>query len=335
MKLPVRDPAALPPLQQQWVDALLGGTIPGEPRATCQTCPQIEERDGHRPFDPRTKCCTYMPALYNFLAGRILDEKDASAVPGRDTVEARIDKGDAVTPLGLLATSEYVEAYAKDQTFGHAYQLRCPHYLADQGGLCGVWKHREGTCSTWFCKHVRGSVAFDFWRRGMTPLFRAAERALAGWCAKELGADEHEWGRFAGQPRELYREAARLVAPLGWRQVVEIGGDEVATLAGETQTYFIELQKEAAVPLRPRVQPYDLQSSDERSATLTTYTPFDPVEVPARLLAELHRFNGRPRAEVLRELQKLGAAPDEELLVKLADWRVIAEDTAPALQPRD
>ncbi len=342
MKLPVREPARLPPLQQAWMDELLAGeAIPGEPRATCSQCPQVPQpgdadADLEARFDPRTKCCTYMPALYNFLAGRVLDEPDAASVPGRDTMEARIDAGHAVTPLGLLATPEYVEAYGKEHSFGRAYDLRCPHYLAGQGGLCGVWKHREGTCSTWFCKHVRGAVAFDFWRRGMTPLLRAAERALAVWCAEELGATQHEWGPYQGRPRDLYRAAAKLVEGLSWGEVEAIGGDEVAALARETQDHFRALQDGArALPERPRVSHYDVQDDDGARALLTTYTPYDALEIPTRLLRELHRFDGRPRAEVVDELKSLGVLPRPELLHQLADWRIIVESGAERVLQND
>jgi hypothetical protein len=338
VKLPLAPPARLPPLQQRWMDELLKAPIPGEPRSTCSTCPQIaaeQEERGLRRFDERTKCCTYMPAIYNFLAGRVLDEPDAGAVPGRDTLEARIDKGEAVTPLGLLATQEYVAAYSADEKFGHDYELRCPHYLREQNGACGVWKHREGTCSTWFCKHVRGAVAFDFWRRGMTPLLRAAERALAAWCAEQLGASEQNWGPFEGKPRELYRQSARLVENLPWSDVVQIGGEEVHKLAEDTRGYFAQLAGDVELPSKPHVAPYEIHEDDGKVATLITYTPFDPLEIPSALLRELHRFDGRPRGEVVRELKSAGVALPTELMRQLADWRVLVDEGEDAPVPSD
>src|SRR5436190_17528101 len=98
-------PAALPTLQAAWLDQFLGGPLPAETNATCDTCAMLVDKkeegpEGHG-FNPETKCCTYLPRLWNFLVGGVLDDPHADAVKGRSTVEARIDRGVAVTPLGL------------------------------------------------------------------------------------------------------------------------------------------------------------------------------------------------------------------------------------------
>ena len=325
MKLDVVAPPKLPALQQSWMDELLEGPLPAEPRSTCSECPQTEVEEDELKFDPRTKCCTYMPAVYNYFAGRILLDDDPEVAKGRATVEARIDGGAAVTPLGLLATQEYVETYSDDKKFGRDYDLRCPHYLREEGGLCGVWRHREGTCATWYCRHVRGAVAFDFWRRGLSPLLRAAERKLAEWCAGQLGCSEHDWGHFAGRPRQLYLETAHLVPALRWAEVESIGGDEVAELAAETRGYYKTLLSAYQPPARPRLQAFELQSDDGSTAHLATYTPYDPLSLPSKLFADLHRFDGRPRAEVIKELKSRGHKVDDQLIQRLADWRLIAD----------
>ena len=324
LKLDVVSHGPLPALQQAWMDELLGGPIPSEPRSTCSTCPQIEVEDDELRFDERIKCCTYMPAIHNFLAGRLLLDDDPEVRKGRDTVEARIDRGEAVTPLGLLAMQEYVDTYADDSKFGRDYELRCPHYLREEGGLCGVWRHRESTCSTWYCRHVRGSVAFDFWRRGMSPLLRAAEKELARWCAEQVGAGPVEWGRWAGRPRALYIECAHLVPALRWAEVQSIGGEEVASLAEKTQRHYRALLAPPVPPARPKLQAFDLQADSGTIASVATYTPFDPIDVPTKLLRELHRFDGRPLAEAVSDLKSRGLAIDAKLLQTLVDWRLIA-----------
>ena len=55
----------------------------------------VSDTSGAQPetgYNPETKCCTYMPELWNFLVGRILDDDSADTALGRASVEARIDR---------------------------------------------------------------------------------------------------------------------------------------------------------------------------------------------------------------------------------------------------
>src|SRR5581483_9117563 len=99
-------------------------------------------------FDPGAKCCTYNPRLPNFLVGRILSDDDPAALRGRATVEERIRRRVAVTPLGLLhdPVQRLLYDHSKGASFGRSAALLCPHYLKDSG-QCGVWKNRESTCT--------------------------------------------------------------------------------------------------------------------------------------------------------------------------------------------
>ena len=237
MHLDVVQPTPFPPLQRRWMDELVG-PVPKEHSSTCDSCvklPPPGQAPGADEYDPLTKCCTYLPMLHNFLVGSLLDDPDPEVAEGRATVEARIDAGAAVTPLGLYATEEYLARYDAGARFGRDPTLRCPHYLHHRGGACGVWKHRESTCSTWYCRHDRGEPDRKFWREGAAPLLRASELALARWCAEYLGAGECEWGRWKGEPRALYRAAVPLVANLSWDEVEAIGGAEVKKLAQDTR----------------------------------------------------------------------------------------------------
>src|SRR6516162_3798236 len=101
-------PAALPTAQARWLDQLLGGPIPAETNATCHACAMVVDKsqgDGanDQGFNPEVKCCSFMPHLWNFLVGGVLEDDQADPV-GRTSVEARIDRGVAVTPLGLGPT---------------------------------------------------------------------------------------------------------------------------------------------------------------------------------------------------------------------------------------
>ncbi|MBA3549133.1 MAG: hypothetical protein H0T76_21825, partial [Nannocystis sp.] len=64
----------LPPRYTAWITNLLGGTLPQEQVATCHSCVmQAEAPEGYR-FRADAKCCTYVPALPNFLVGAALRE---------------------------------------------------------------------------------------------------------------------------------------------------------------------------------------------------------------------------------------------------------------------
>jgi hypothetical protein len=234
--MPVLQPTTFPPLQQRWLDELVG-PIPKELGCTCDSCVKLApkgQEKGPEQYDPETKCCTYMPMLHNFLVGALLDDPDPSLAEGRATVEVRIDAGRAVTPLGLYATQEYLDRYQDGLNFGRDPSLRCPHYLEHRGGACGVWRHRESTCSTWYCVHDRGDADKKFWREGVAPLLRAVELRLAVWCAEEEGASETSWGRWGEEPRGLYRACAKRAAVLGWRDVLALCPDDVQALAETT-----------------------------------------------------------------------------------------------------
>ena len=123
----------LPPLYARWMDALLRASVPPETRATCDDCamcaPGAAEPDTLY-FNPRVKCCTYLPSLANYLVGGVLEENGAGSSGGRSTVERRIDAGVGVTPIGLERSKAYGLLYQNGAPgFGHAESLRCPHYL--------------------------------------------------------------------------------------------------------------------------------------------------------------------------------------------------------------
>src|SRR5206468_664396 len=141
--------------------------------------------------------------------------------------------------------------------FGRSPSLRCPYFLVDGG--CGIWRHRNAVCMSWFCKHVRGAVAHDFWRR-LEHLLTSAEEELARWCAMELDIGDEalaalmgprnaseerlaksgdidgavdeahyaaQWGSWLGREREYYRSCAEIVDGLAWSDVVRVGGARV------------------------------------------------------------------------------------------------------------
>ena len=342
--------------------ALLDGDIPAETKATCDSCAMRPPEDASVPrgemfYSPVTKCCTFLPELANYLVGRILNDDDPGLAAGRLTVERRIDAGVDVTPLGLGRSAKYSLLYNQGRRgFGQAKSMECPHHLPD--GRCGVWRHRESTCATWFCKHERGAVGQRFWGR-LHDLLAAIERKLSMWCVLELGIDASlldalfagrklaaaasasgldagdldgevdprayraAWGPWLGREREIYRRCAELVDALGWDDVLRIGGVELQLLARVTQAAHGKLLSDD-VPTRLRPRELRILLGSAERAQLVTYSEIDPLSVPRELVDVLHHFDGRPTAEVVKEIAKEHDLRLQPALVrKLVDFDVL------------
>ncbi len=355
-RLPVAPPSPLPPLYARWIDELLGGApLPEETEATCSDCamrpPEGVPDNDVAFFDPVAKCCTYQPDLPNFLVGRVLSDRTA---PARTTVEERIDARVGVTPLGLAMPPLYGVLYDRAAPvggFGHTRALRCPHHLDD--GRCGIWRHRNAVCATWYCKHVRGALSARFWREGIEALLRAVEEALARHCLAEIGLS-HEavlaslprkrppgakddtpldrvepaayarlWGAWAGRERELFECAASIVDALAWDDVLRISGPTVRLLAGATRELYREVVS-TDLPDRLRLGELSIVGAAKGAVRVTTYSAFDPIELPSEIVSLLHRFDGRKtRAAIGAIAKKDGVSLDDDLVLQLVDFGVL------------
>lgn len=345
------------------MDTLLGGVIPAESKATCDSCAMRPPDDASVPrgelfYSPVTKCCTFLPELSNYLVGGILRDDDPTLAAGRLTIERRIDAGVDVTPLGLGRSTKYSLLYNQGRRgFGLAKSMECPHHLPD--GRCGVWRHRESTCATWFCKHDRGAVGQRFWGR-LHDLLAAIEKKLSVWCllqqnidaglletlfagrrlaanAGAAGLDATDldgesdprayraaWGAWAGREREIYRRSAELVAALTWKDVLDIGGVELDVHARVTRTAHAKLLSDE-VPTRLRPRELRVLMSSGQKAQVVTYSEIDALAVPRELLDVLHHFDGRPTGQVLDEIEAQHALRLQPGLVrKLVDFDVLA-----------
>jgi hypothetical protein len=350
----------LPPLYDGWVAQLLEGIIPRESRATCHDCamcPSAGARSEPRShyYDPRIKCCTYVPVLHNFLVGRILSDDDPAAQAGRVTVEKRIAKGIAVTPLGLDKPPVFSVLYDNigAEAFGRSQNLRCPHYLED-GGRCGVWRNRNSVCSTWFCKHVRGELGYTFWRHSLLHLLRAVEQDLAQWCLLQLDfgddafrhvmaigerserltaesidnraeTERHKriWGEWCGREADFFVKCAALVNGLSWSDVLGISGPKAHAHARLTKQAFARLTADEIPPALTTGTMQIVQI--QREATrIATYSSLDPVEVPNVVVALLHYFDGRPTAEAIDAIAaKTGIQLEPALVRKMVDFGLL------------
>jgi hypothetical protein len=355
----------LPPLYQAWMDALLPATLPAEERATCLDC-AMAPKLGHGPpdtwFDPSTKCCTWYPELSNFLVGRILADDDPGNAHGRRGARARIAARAAVTPLGIWPTPVYESLYdqsvrAVSGTFGHVPALRCPYYV-EPGGLCGIWRHRDAVCSTWFCKFMRGARGAVFWQL-VKELLRSVESALRAWCLTQidLGADAlratwiaegnrrrrpikidafamagaadpgdyaRMWGRYAGREEELYSECARIVGALTWPEALAIGGGPAQVGATLVVDFFERLRGETPLPERVARGPALVQIGvPGRARVHNASNVNDPLELPARAVEAVPRLAGGPLAEMLAKVQAEGVPVDEAMVRRMLDWELL------------
>lgn len=356
----------LPPLYAGWFDDLLGGAIPFETRSTCSDCAMCEGKgepasSTSKYFNPQLKCCTYLPFLPNFLVGMILAEKDPRMAQGRASLETRLSTGLAVTPRGLewpLKTrAQYTQI--ESQAFGRAQSLRCPHYVDEQGGLCGIWKYRNSICSTWFCKYVRGSVGKEFWESAKL-LLSSIEINLASWCAVQLELDEaaldfllkpflmsgqvptltqsdldeqvdqvnqrRVWANWYGRERDFYRACAGLVESLNWSDVLAVCGPEVQLRARLAQGTYRKLIGDE-IPSRLRIGRFTVIDVDRGSYSLhNAGIGLDSLQVSGRVMQLLPYFDGRPTTEIVGQIiEKEGLRFTPELLRRLVDFKILEE----------
>jgi len=350
----------LPPLYAGWVAEFLGGPVPRENRATCETCamcaPAGEQPNprGHY-FDPATKCCTFLPDLPNFLVGRILSDGDPSGEFGRTSVERRIRERLAVTPLGL-GPHRSSRRYDTDiDDYGRAHDLRCPHYIED-GGLCGIWRNREAVCATWFCKHVRGNVGHMFWQ-SLRRLLKVIELSLARRCVIKLSlgddalrhlkdsaawdgrpppiasesidnrADEEAyvrlWGSWPGREIDFFIRCAELVEPLSWNDVLAIGGPRAQESARLSRQAYARLMSDD-VPAVLSAAAMEISHSGPETARVSTYSPYDPIDLPLTVMALLPYFDGRPTEEAIALIEgKTGIRLEHAFVQTLVDFGVL------------
>jgi hypothetical protein len=342
------EPTPLPPLFQRWARELYGADPPRELKATCESCAMCASEgaatEDRAWFRPDVKCCSYWPDLANFEVGAVLSEPDASTVIARSTLDALIEARGGVTPLGVAAGKKYRDHYRDTgaKGFGQDRELLCPYFINESGGLCGIWRHREAVCATWFCKHERGELGSRFWS-DLKLLLREVEIALSRWCVlqldpgveslrrlmatgSELKDEDYElhWGPWLGRERQFFERCAAMVADLPWSRVLEIAGVGAQVRA---QVAAASHQAMLATDPSPALKWNDRGALlDGERRVLNTYSIFDPVVVPETLHHLLRYFDGRPLREVLSDIEaREGLRVSPGLVRKLEDFGVLVK----------
>jgi len=323
---------ALPPLYQMWMDRALGNPVYSEPRATCDECVMctVPERPafGDYRFNPNTKCCAYHPSLANFLVGAVLSDDDPGFAGAKDQF-VRGALAAKVSPIGVNPT-DFTKLFYKVKPFGKHERIRCPFYMHQMGGMCAIWKYRNGRCSTWFCKHDRGRAGFRFWNV-LEEMLTFAEQKLATWCVEDLlifrerSSDWREdiWGNWCYREADFFVACWEKVQPIAWEQVLTIGGSELQSLVVKTKTTFEQL----TLPnILEGPQKSNFRSEDVGNGIIRiwSYSPYNPVDLPREIVDALDLFDGRPVETVVAQIEnERGVRIDRALLNELADYQIL------------
>ncbi len=338
---------SLPRLSAAWMEAVLGAPVPAEPRATCADCAMCRPAKPETPaFSPGVKCCTYQPSLPNFLVGAALADPGTTA-HARAALLRRIADRRGATPLYL----ERTPAEEADQEVGKAGYGQDPSLLCDyyDGGLCGMWAHRDAVCATFWCLSERRAIGMRL-HMATKRLLGRVEELLAIWNVRDLlptrvGALVHlddrprryalgelagsrtgdalrpsthrrVWGPWLGREEAFYRACAERVTPLSWADVRAIGGDALTGALAEVADARARL--DAPIPAVLCLGNADRVTLPGGVGLVTERVPDDPLVVPAVVLDALALFDGRLVAEVLALAPAVGpwlrALVDQEVL---------------------
>lgn len=318
----------------KWLGQLLDGPIPDETEATCSDCsmckPMVEQTLSDHRFNPETKCCTYFPYLPNFLVGKIFLDEDPAFAVGRQTFLKVYHEGSAlITPLGVDPPLSYQQRYSPDMPgFGQQLEMRCPYYLNESGGLCGIWKYRNSKCATWFCRYVKGQSGFEFWT-SVEQFLSMIQKGLSRWCMRQLDTlpawQQQTWGKWSGRHVEYFQECSRLVDTLHWQDVTAIVGEGVENLAAATQSAHLKLT-ENRIPVALRVGSYNRINLDDVRCRIWSYNRLHPMDLPRSIADCLQYFDGRPTVAILQVIfAEKEVEIDPQTLQKLFDYRILVE----------
>lgn len=341
------------PLLSQWLAQAIGQPLPEEPRSTCNDCALCPGKT--RPsvldtvFNPSTKCCTFIPTLANWNVGRILADPNADHGPVLERIATKI----GVSPAGVERTPQQALLHRSGKAgFGKALSLRCPHYQEEGGGRCGIWAHREATCTTWFCKHSRGALGYRFWR-DVQRVLTVMERGLTRACLLELGAtpaalrailpqaqetldaavldgqmDAKQytalWGIWEGRELQWYDACRHYVEGLSWTDVQHHCGSDLGVALQLLALSKAQLQ-ETTLPEHLRPGTWTTTPVGPGISRLRTYRPTDPMDLPDAIIEALGSFNGRRTSDVIQSLAEDGLKMNERAIRSLMDWELLVK----------
>lgn len=194
----------LPKLYHTFFPDFFENLVPVEVFSDCSNCSMIckgnKSNMALKPFNEKTKCCTYIPNIPNYLVGNILSEDNTLAQIGKERITNTIEKRTDVTPKGIAPPKIFGLLYDKFKKngFGHSDKFVCPYYESESGN-CTVWKYRTSDCSTYFCKYISNEKGKEFWQHLLVYL-KHTEQSLIDYALLKLNFDSTV---LFGIPKEL------------------------------------------------------------------------------------------------------------------------------------
>jgi hypothetical protein len=116
---------------------------------------------------------------------------------------------------------------------------------------------------------------------------------------------------------------ARLVNPLRWEDVMRIGGASVEALA-RIAAHAHHGASSTTIPERLVVGQLQTAPAGRERVLVTTYNPYDPLELPRVLVEVLGYFDGSPTREALARIRaerNINVQPS--LVRRLVDFGVL------------
>lgn len=307
----------LPPLYARWMDQLLDKQLESEKLADCLNCPMCKDQNEpgdqlETQFQPIVKCCTFYPGLPNYLVGQILKDNRVSS-DIMDIIRSKIDERSGVTPLGIsptLAEEQKYKTISGQGRFGKADgEVRCPYYVDQKSGICGIRNYRNCVCTTWFCKRNHGLVSYYMWD-AIRRLLHHIEESLASWCLLELeveddaldllckkdslaweqlkedAVDTHllkrAWGKFENNKIEFYKQCGHLVNTLDWTDIESICGPQLKILARSARLSQASLTMDQ-FPEYVTINSQKTRTLDNGNISVQTYSRYQSFEIPMNI----------------------------------------------------
>jgi len=351
----------LPAIYTRWIDAVIHGPLPVESEATCSNCVMCSSSDQHSGtdqvyFDRISKCCTYTPTLANFIVGAILCDSASSMTAGKATIHARLREGLGVSPLAIRPPPAYKLLYRHSKSaFGRNSTLRCP-YLDSGIGTCSIWRYRDPTCTTWFCKHTRGKIGQSFWQ-ALQDFLTSVTKSLSLWCILQMNIGDEAlailesseeakmagenlksneldgqfnidstqkiWGRWWQREKTFYAECSRLVSNLDFSDVERICGPEAQVSSRVVKLAYDKLQ-EVDLPRYLVIGHFEVEEATTDAVRVWSYSRFDPLDLPTPIFMALSYFDGRSIHDALTMVEHdLGIRIDHQVLRTLLDFGIL------------
>ena len=269
--------AGLLPIFQELAPEIRSLDWPEESRATCASCAMVDpERSSEalRGFSAEVKCCTFHPYLPNYAVGALLKEGGDGA---RRIVSRLLQREDGIRLEGIESGESWDVKYRErgPTDFGTSRELLCPYWAGGEES-CGIWRHRNAVCRTWFCRFEDGRFGFEQWAAARA-VVGEIELGLARWCVDQAGSI---------RPPETIRHW------VGWylwcaEKVHEARPEGLAKLTELIEPMRAELVSRAAqrrAPLEdvviPTVQVFERHGETAHVGGFSTY---DMMEVPSNV----------------------------------------------------